>query len=108
MMANTLRLTETVEVLSHGTQGDGYGGYVPTVTVEGTIKAHIEQMQAGKDIEQAQITLPATYRMISRKDVEAGNTIRWMGKEYAVTATPQADHVRRTRYYHLTMHAINK
>ena len=34
-MANTKRLTEKVEVLSHGTERDGgYGGYVPTVTVE--------------------------------------------------------------------------
>ena len=107
-MANTKRLTEKVEVLSHGTQGDGYGGYIPTVTVEDTISVHIEQMQAGKDIEQAQITLPGTYRMISRKDVTAGQTIRWNGKEYAITSTPQADHVRRTRYYHFTMHVINK
>ncbi len=108
-MANTKRLTEKVEVLSHGTERDGgYGGYIPTVTVEDTISVHIEQMQAGKDIEQAQITLPGTYRMISRKDVTAGQTIRWNGKEYAITSTPQVDHVKRTRYYHFTMHVINK
>ena len=81
-MANTKRLTETVEVLSHGTESDGYGGYIPTVTVVDTIKVYIEQMQAGKDIEQAQITLPGTYRMISarmwRQATPSGGTARNM------------------------------
>ena len=105
---NTLRLTEKVSVLSYGSQDDGYGGTIPSVTVDFEMWAQIEQLRTGKDIEQAQITLPATYRMRSRKEVTAKSGIRWRGQDYSVISTPWVDHVRRTRYYVCDMHRMNK
>lgn len=104
---NTLRLTEKVEVLSYGTQDDGYGGTIPVTNVDFEMWTQIEQLRTSKDIEQAQITLPATYRVRTRKEVTAKNGIRWRGKDYAIISAPQVDYVRRTRYYVFDMHIIN-
>ena len=98
-----IRLTEKVEVISYGSASDGAGGTIPVKQVLFEMYVAIEQLQTRKDIEQAQMTLPLTYRVKSRKAVEVGNIISWKGKEFVVTSTPYTEDVRRVRYYYFDM-----
>ena len=98
-----IRLTEKVEVISYGSASDGAGGTIPVKQVLFEMYVAIEQLQTRKDIEQAQMTFPSTYRVKSRKAVEVGNIISWKGKEFVVTSTPYTGDVRRVRYYYFDM-----
>ena len=98
-----IRLTEKVEVISYGSVSDGAGGTIPVKQVLFEMYVAIEQLQARKDIEQAQMTFPLTYRVKSRKDVEKGSIISWKGKEFVVTSTPYTEDIRRVRYYYFDM-----
>ena len=98
-----IRLTEKVEVISYGSTSDGAGGTIPVPRVLFEMYVAIEQLQARKDIEQAQLTFPLTYRVKSRRPVKVKDIISWKGKEFVVTSTPHTEDVRRVRYYYFDM-----
>ena len=51
-----IRLTEKVEIISYGSTSDGAGGTIPVKQVLFEMYVAIEQLQARKDIEQAQLS----------------------------------------------------
>ena len=101
-----MRLTEKIKAISEGSQPDGYGGSIPVDVVEFETWASIEQLRMSKDIEQAQLNLPATYRVKTRKEFFEHNLIEWRGKKYSIISTPQTDFVRRTRIYTFDIHEL--
>ena len=98
-----MRLTEKIKAITQGSQSDGYGGSIPVDVVAFETWASIEQLRMSKDIEQAQLNFPATYRVKTRKEFFEHNLIEWRGKKYSILSTPQVDFVRRSRFYTFNM-----
>lgn len=98
-----MRLTEKIKAITQGSQPDGYGGSIPVDVIEFETWASIEQLRTSKDIEQAQLNLPATYRVKTRKEFFEHNLVEWRGKKYSILSTPQVDFVRRSRFYTFNM-----
>jgi len=101
-----MRLTEKIKAITQGSQSDGYGGSIPVDVVEFETWASIEQLRTSKDIEQAQLNLPATYRVKTRRELFEYNLIEWRGKKYSILSTPQVDFVRRARIYTFDIHEL--
>lgn len=98
-----MRLTEKIQAVSEGSQPDGYGGNIPVDVVDFEAWASIEQLRTSKDIEQAQISLPSTLRVRTRKEFDKKQIVKWRGKKYSILSTPQVDFVRRSRFYTFNM-----
>ena len=101
-----MRLTEKIKAITQGSQPDGYGGSIPVDVVEFETWASIEQLRTSKDIEQAQLNLPATYRVKTRREFFEYNLIEWRGQKYSIVSTPQVDFVRRARIYTFDIHEL--
>lgn len=101
-----MRLTEKIQAISEGSQPDGYGGNVPVEVVDFEAWASIEQLRTSKDIEQAQISLPSTFRIRTRKEFNKKQIVKWRGQKYSIISTPQTDFVRRTRIYTFDIHEL--
>jgi SPP1 family predicted phage head-tail adaptor len=98
-----MRLTEKIQAISEGSKSDDYGGSIPVDTVDFEAWASIEQLRTSKDIEQAQISLPSTFRVRTRKEFDKKQIVKWRGKKYSILSTPQVDFVRRSRFYTFNM-----
>lgn len=89
---------QKVEFVSFTKVSDGAGGYIPTENVDLTTFARITQLKIKADIEQAQMNLPATYRVGVM--VRSGflpmvqNNVKWRGDLYQIITTPQVEGVR--------------
>jgi len=62
-MINFGKYTERVSFITNGQSPDGYGGFVPTPTVEATTSARLIQSRGSNSIESLQLKLPKTYIM---------------------------------------------
>ena len=101
-----MRLTEKIKAIIQEGQPDGYGGSIPVDVVDFETWASIEQLRTSKDIEQAQISLPSTFRVKTRKEFNKKQIVKWRGKKYSIISTPQVDFVRRTRIYTFDIHEL--
>ena len=101
-----MRLTEKIKAITQEGQPDGYGGSIPVDTVDFEAWASIEQLRTSKDIEQAQISLPSTFRVRTRKEFDKKQIVKWRGQKYSIISTPQTDFVRRTRIYTFDIHEL--
>lgn len=84
---------QKIQFVKWGKVSDGAGGYDPVEVVELTTFARIEQLKQSSNLEQAQLQLPATYRVgiMVRKGFEpvVGKDIKWRGSIYQINTTPQ-------------------
>ena len=101
-----MRLTEKIKAIIQEGQPDGYGGSIPVDVVDFETWASIEQLRTSKDIEQAQISLPSTFRVRTRKEFDKKQIVKWRGQKYSIISTPQTDFVRRTRIYTFDIHEL--
>ena len=101
-----MRLTEKIQAVREGSQPDGYGGNIPVDVVYFEAWASIEQLRTSKDIEQAQVSLPSTFRVKTRKEFNKKQIVKWGGQKYSIISTPQTDFVRRTRIYTFDIHEL--
>ena len=101
-----MRLTEKIQAISEGSQSDGYGGSIPVEVIDFDAWASIEQLRTSKDIEQAQISLPSTFRVKTRKEFNKKQIVKWRGQKYSIVSTPQVDFVRRARIYTFDIHEL--
>lgn len=101
-----MRLTEKIQAISEGSQSDGYGGNIPDDVVDFEAWASIEQLRTSKDIEQAQVSLPSTFRIRTRKEFNKKQIVKWRGQKYSIISTPQVDFVRRARIYTFDIHEL--
>jgi len=101
-----MRLTEKIKAITQGSQPDGYGGSIPVDVVDFEAWASIEQLRTSKNIEQAQISLPSTFRVRTRKEFDKKQVVRWRGQKYSIISTPQVDFVRRSRIYTFDIHEL--
>ena len=92
------RYDQKIQFVSWGQVPDGAGGYEPSEVIDLTTFVSIDQLKHSSDIEQAQMQLPATYRV--RMIVRSGflptvkNTVKWRGNNYQIQTTPQVESVR--------------
>lgn len=101
-----MRLTEKIQAITKGSVDDGYGGTTPSTIIEFEAWASVEQLKTSKNIEQAQLSLPSTFRVRTRKEFRKDHIVNWRGKEYSIVSVPQVDEVRRTRFYVFDIHAL--
>ena len=89
---------QKIEFISEGQASDGVGGYIPTITVELSTWARIEQLSASKNIDQAQTSFPAIFRIgvQARKgfEVTTEKSIRWRNEIYQIISSPVVSDVR--------------
>jgi len=89
---------QKIEFVSFGTIEDGAGGYDPVEKIDLTTFASIAQLKQSSNLEQAQLLLPATYRvrMMVRNGFlpQVKNAVKWRGDLYEISTTPQVEGVR--------------
>lgn len=80
---------------------DGYGGSISQESVKLETFAVIEQLATSRDIEQAQLSLPATFRVkvMYRKGFEPSVNMRvsWRGVQYNIISSPIINQVRMSQ-----------
>lgn len=62
-MINIGKYDQKVSFVTFGNNPDGYGGTVPTQETVLTTFAWVKQLKGSNDLEQAQLTLPNTYKI---------------------------------------------
>lgn len=89
---------QRIEFVSFTKVSDGAGAYIPTEKVDLTTFARITQLKVRADLEQAQMQLPATYRVgiMVRSGFlpQVKNNVKWRGDLYQIITTPQVEGVR--------------
>ena len=95
------QLNEKIKFVTDGLISDGAGGVIPTTQIVLETFAKIEQLKRSRDLEQAQLQLPAVFRVMiyDRKDFSINPDMRveWRGKTYNIISTPEMDDVRAMR-----------
>lgn len=92
------RYDQKIEFVTFGQISDGAGGFNPIEKSELKTWASVEQLRRNKDIQEAQIKLPNTYRV--RVQVREGfypkieMVVKWRGNNYQMLSAPEVDDVR--------------
>ena len=92
---------QKISFVTQGTIADAYGGYSSTETTVLTTFARVEQLRTSSSIEQAQLEMPAVYKV--GVQVRAGFTpqakhlIKWRGETYKILSTPAVESVRYSK-----------
>lgn len=89
---------QKISFVTEGTTPDTYGGYEPTEATVLSTFARIEQLRTSTNIEQAQLEMPAVYKVgvqvRSGFTPEAKHLIKWRGETYKILSTPAVESVR--------------
>jgi len=89
---------QRIQFITEGAVSDGAGGTIPSTIDLLNTWARIEQLKASRDIAQAQMNLPAIYRVgvQARKGFapQENSLIRWQNKVYMIISSPVVDDVR--------------
>ena len=95
------KLNEKIKFVTDGRISDGAGGVIPTTQTILETFAKIEQLKRSRDLEQAQLQLPAVFRVMiyDRKDfsINPDMGVERRNKIYNIISTPEMDDVRAMR-----------
>lgn len=98
---------QRIEFIKNVSIDDGAGGSYPSTETILSTYAVIEQLQQSRDLEQAQMTFPSTYRVkiMYRESFEpkVNNQVKWRGNVYNIISAPQIDDVRMSKEYVFNM-----
>lgn len=90
---------QKIAFFTEGKTSDGLGGYVVAKTTVLETFASVEQLTQKRDLEQAQLSFPAIFRVkIMYRNIfkpEVKHRVSWMGKNFNIISAPQLDNVRR-------------
>ena len=100
---------QKVSFVSFGNQPDGFGGTIVTEATVLTTFAWVKQVNGGDNLEQAQLTLPKTYKVgIQIRSGFEPNTsmmVKYRGNDYKITAIEQMEE-RNAKEWILTVIGI--
>lgn len=89
---------QKIDFISEGTTPDGAGGYIPAEIVVLSTWARIEQLSASKDLEQAQMGLPAVFRVgVQAREgfhPTTEHSVKWRDETYQIISSPTVSDVR--------------
>lgn len=104
------RYDQKIEFVTEGQVTDNYGGYTPTEVSKLTTYAVVEQLSQTKTIEQAQLGLPASYRVTVQYRLNFTPTVdmrvKWRDEKYNIITTPEVSNVRLQREWTFVISAV--
>lgn len=89
---------QKISFITQGETSDTYGGVTPSEVVVLSTFARIEQLKTSANIEQAQIGLPAVFRVgvqsRSGFSIEPKYMVKWNDKLFNIIGTPLISSIR--------------
>ena len=89
---------QKISFITQGETSDTYGGVTPSEVVVLSTFARIEQLKTSANIEQAQLGLPAIFRVgvqsRSGFSIEPNHMVKWNNKLFNIIGTPLISSIR--------------